>query len=551
MCKGVLIKRYLISIFFIFCALLFFSRSGICEGIFDIKHRPPAKNQYLYDYANILTDVSEYSNRYLKGFKDRYSIETVIVTLPFLNGEEDINKLAVELLNNWKIGADCNKKGLLLLLVAKEKQVKLEVAYELEDVFTDMFCGYIEDLQLRPYFFSNQISVGFLAVMEEIEKRAQIKIQGGYTTGYIGKLDGELLSGGGGAKRDLSKFKKENINADSSKYPAGETPSGAWQILIQSWRDKARPADLGVYTEITKLIYRDYQDLPDVRYEKNVRVYADKPYEVIQNDSCAVIFFGNKEGWDNSPFLFCKTEQGWQYDLVHQRKYIRMGENPYWGIERGNYPYVDFLKRCSQWMNQDIPLEGEDIYRIENDKRLADGIVRLEAAYNCNSGDFDTLMELCRLYTVTSMGVKTISLLKQAKQLNPISAAPYKYLAIVYVDTNYQYKSAIEELKEYVKREPKDVFGRNFLGYLFYCIGDYERAIKEFNQSINLRPDNCYAYCKLSRCYGQLYLSALESDLRRSQYKKLALEMMGNAKTVSNVDSRRIDWLESWLLGII
>ena len=68
-----------------------------------------------------------------------------------------------------------------------------------------------------------------------------------------------------------------------------------------------------------------------------------------------------------------------------------MGRNPHWGIERADYPYVDLLAKCSYWMNQDIPREGDDIYRIEDDQRLADEIKRLEKAYESHSEDFATV----------------------------------------------------------------------------------------------------------------------------------------------------------------
>ena len=67
---------------------------------------------------------------------------------------------------NWRATAKYNK-----LMVNQ---------YELEDVFTDAFCGYIEDLQLRNYFISIKIGMGLLAVMEEIENHTQIKHQGNY-----------------------------------------------------------------------------------------------------------------------------------------------------------------------------------------------------------------------------------------------------------------------------------------------------------------------------------------------------------------------------------
>ncbi|UCD80778.1 MAG: TPM domain-containing protein [Desulfobacterales bacterium] len=510
--------------------------------------RPAAKGVYVYDDAGILTDTLESTGRYLAGLKTDYAIEAVIVTIPHLPPNHNIESLAAALFSNWKIGQTTGGRGILLILADQEKLIKIEVSYELEDVFTDIFCGYIEDKQLKAYFLDNQLNIGMVAVLEEIEQRAQIKHQADYTFADIDQLDRELLSGGAGAKRQLSAYQPETVSAAGDNYPAGRTPDKAWQTLIRSWEDKVRDPNLGVYTHITRLAYRDFQNLPDSRYEEDVQTYKHKPYEVIQDGSYAVIFFGKKQGWSNAPFLFCRTEAGWQFDIVHQRKYVRMGKNPHWGIERSDYPYVELLSRCPFWMNQDIPLEGDDIYRIRNDRTLADEIIDLEAAYKANPEDFRTVMQLGRLYTITSLSPqKRIAYLKKAKQLNPASPEPYKYLAIVYLDAFYQFETAIKEIAAYVKLRPDDVFGRNYLGYLYYCVKKYKTAIEELEKAVELKSDNCYALAKLSRAYADLSLNSSKFDLRRSRYRSAALEMLERASAVPTPNARRIKWLQRYL----
>ncbi len=549
MFNGIMPKKQVVC--WILCFVFgIFPLSSLQAEIFEpneiLKARPPGVD-LVYDHAHIMPDALDYSNEYLARIRDRYFIETVIVTLPALGDTRTIEMLAVELFEAWQIGRKFEGRGILLLLSNEHKQVKLEVSKELEDVFTDAFCGYIEDLQLKPYFFAGQLGTGLLAVMEEIENRAEVKQQGGYTQESISRLDQTLLTQGAGAKRDLRKFVREQVTAAARRYPAGNTPAEAWETMIQSWRDKAREPSLGFYTALTRLTYRDFRNLPDSRYEKDVLTYGDKHYEVIENDRFAVIFFGNHKGWDNAPFLFCRTDEGWQYDIVHQRKYIRMGKNPAWGIERADYPYVDLLSGCPYFQGQDIPLEPEDVYHIEDDVILAGRIVEAEERYKQNPEDSATLMELGRLYTIASMGQKAVPLLKKVKKNDPAQALPYKHLAILHVDMFYQYEQAIQELEEYVKRRPNDVFGRNYLGYLYYQTRRYPEAVAQFQKALELREDNCYAYCKLSRAYGQLFLAAWPIDPRRSRYKKSSLEMFYKAARTETPSTRRIAWLRRWL----
>ena len=514
-----------------------------------ITQKPVGNNAVIYDKAGILSNIKESTGRYLEIFKRDYAIETVIVTLPVLPRTHTIESLAAEIFSNWQIGKNTGGRGILLLLAEKESLVKLEISYELEDVFTDIFCGYIEDKQLRVYFLNGQIEIGLVAVLEEIEQRAQIKQKENYSASVINQLDQELLSGGAGAKRLLTDYQEEKISPIDQDYPAGNTPDEAWQTLIRSWEHKVRDPNLGVYTEITRLAYRDFKNLPDSRYEEDVLTYKNKPYEIIQNDTYAVIFFGKKKGWENAPFLFCRKNDGWQFNIVHQRKYVRMGKNPHWGVERSSHPYGDLLARCPYWMNQDIPLESDDIYRVEDDRRLAQEIRNLESAYEDDPEDFKTVMQLGKLYTITSLSAKKrIAFLKKARKLNPDNPEPYKYLGIAHLDAFYQFESAIEEISVYTEQQPHDVFGHNYLGYLYYCVQKYRKAISELNRAIELKPDNCYAFAKLSRTYAGLYLKSSTLDPRRSDYKKQALEMFAKASAAATPEPRRIKWLKRYLV---
>jgi tetratricopeptide (TPR) repeat protein len=514
-----------------------------------ITQRPIENDVYIYDKAEILSSIIESTIRYLEIIRKNYAIEAVIVTLPALPQTHTIESLAAELFSNWQIGSVTGGRGILLLFAQKEKLIKMEVSYELEDVFTDVFCGYIEDKQLKAYYLGNQLEIGLVAVLEEIENRAQIKHSENYSIADIRQFDQELLSGGAGAKRRLTNYQEEKMSPVGQAYPAGSTPEEAWQTLIRSWEDKVRDPNLGVYTEITRLAYREFKNLPDSRYEEDVATYKNKPFKILQNDTCAVIFFGKKKGWENAPFLFCRTNDGWQFNIVHQRKYVRMGKSPHWGVERSNHPYRDLLARCPYWMNQDIPLEDGDIYRIEDDHKLAQRINDLESAYRDDPDNYEIVVQLGKLYTITSLSAnKRIKFLKKARKLNPDNPEPHKYLGIAHLDAFYQFKSATKEMSAYTVKRPHDVFGHNYLGYLYSCVQKYRQAIRELNKAIELKPDNCYAFAKLSRAYAGLYLNSAKLDIRRLGYRKKALAMLAKASATATPDPRRIEWLKGYLI---
>ena len=78
-------------------------------------------------------------------------------------------------------------------------------------------------------------------------------------------------------------------------------------------------------------------------------------------------------------------------------------------------------------------------------------------------------------------------------------------------------------------------------------LGKEEEAKKCFNKALKLNPDNCYAYCKLSRCYGKLFLKTSKPEAGRKRYRNLAIEMLHRAQSTPSPDVQRIGWLKDWL----
>ncbi|RKY41968.1 MAG: hypothetical protein DRP80_07285, partial [Candidatus Omnitrophota bacterium] len=165
-CKSLIMVYKKIAERIIFLFLIFLVGCGIFnKERFDlekiIKSRP-SKKGYVFDYAHLLKYTKENMEEHLKYFKEKYGIEMLIVTIPSLKGKS-ISEVASRMFTSWNIGRDNQGKGILLLLSDKEKLIKVEVGYGAEGVFTDLFCGYIERKQLKPYFKNNQVDEGLSA----------------------------------------------------------------------------------------------------------------------------------------------------------------------------------------------------------------------------------------------------------------------------------------------------------------------------------------------------------------------------------------------------
>ena len=516
---------------------------------FSLEHRPHA-DRLLFDYAGLLEHYREGARKYLRNITRQFHIEAVIVSLPDPGAARNIEELAVDIANRWEIGRDYEGRGLLLLLVNAGKQVKLEVAYELEDVFTDAFTGYVEDLQLKPYFLRDDLGTGLIAVMEELEQRAQLKRQGDYTPGLIARLDAELLAGGAGAKRQLTRYRDTEPAPATTIYdPAdgAKTPQEAWRIMLTKWAGKGVDIKADIYTEMTKLAMGD-QNRPDGRTRAALQQWQDAEYQVLQDDAHAVIYFGNRKGWNNAPFLFCKTPGGWKFDIVHQRRLVVMGSNPDWKVEQGNYPYVNLLDQVPQSTGKDLPLEQSDLYTCARDEQIAGEIHALQQRLKTSPGDFDTVMALARLNAISGRRPNHVTpLIKRAKQLDPASALPYKYSAIYNVNSFFQYETALQDIETFIEKQPGDAFGYNVKGFLHYRLGNYRESIDSLEQALGLSADNVYAYALMSRDYALLYGKANSLDPRRAGYRKQAQAMLHKAEIATTTDAARVDRLKRWL----
>lgn len=522
---------------------------GLPAGLADFSPAErPQSDRFLFDYAGALRHYEEGAHRYLQRLGSRFHIEALIVSVPTLPAGQSLETLAVDLFNNWRIGAQHQGRGLLLLLVDETKQVKLEVGYALEDVFTDAFSGYVEDLQLEPYYRAGDVGTGLIAVMEMLEERAQIKDEGAYTPERIAETDAALLAGGAGASRNLNRYAGGAAAASGTAAgPGARSPEEAWEILLAKWAGEGAGIDVDVYTAMTRMAM-GAADRPDPRTLKWLAHWRDADYQVLREGDHAVIWFGAIDGWENSPFLFCNTGDGWKFDVVWQRRLVVMGESPKWQVMQGPFPYVALMGKARQSTGKDLPLTADDLYRCADDAAIATRMAELRQAIDRDAGDVASVLELMRLYVTTDQRPDLVHpLIRRAKELAPESPEPFKYAAVYNVNSVFQYQTALEEMQRYLALRPDDSFGHRMKGFLLYQLGRYEDSLGALERAVALEPDDGYAYALMARDYAMLARKA--GALNKERYKAKALAMRREAGNLPAPDVRRLFWLDSWLKG--
>lgn len=503
---------------------------------FSLEARPRS-GQYLFDYASRLEYYREGAERYLEALRRQHGIEAMIVTLPDLPQGYGLDTLAVDLVNRWRIGSDSGGRGLLLLLIDSRQQARLEVGYALEPLFTDAFSGYIEDVQLGAYYRANDLGTGLVAVMEEIEARAQLQpiADEGAT---VALADSALLSGGAGAQRDLNAYQDDArvTPAAATLVPPGSvgeagaaTPDDAWQSMLRQWAGKPRAREPDIYSAMTRLAMGDPKH-PDPRVIQALAHWQQADYEVLQDDDHALIWFGQRKGWDNAPFLFCRGATGWQFDIVHQRILVVMGSAPDWYVVAGDYPYLNLLPAVSLSSRKDMPPLPALRYRCSDDSAILSQMEQLQQRLERALNDPASLLELLRLRISTAQRPNFVQpLLQRLLALESVPPEALQYAAVYQVNAFLQYRTALDFAERYSTQRPEDSWGYNMQGFLHYRLSQFEQALQAHRRALALEPASGYAHAQRARIYTQLYRRG-ETQVQRERYRRLAEAALGQAQ---------------------
>jgi TPM domain/Tetratricopeptide repeat len=80
----------------------------------------------------------------IRNFQEKTKIQLAIVLLEKLPKNQTIEAASVELFERGRFGVNAAGKGLLFLFSEKDRQLKIEVGYALEGIFTDAICKQLE-----------------------------------------------------------------------------------------------------------------------------------------------------------------------------------------------------------------------------------------------------------------------------------------------------------------------------------------------------------------------------------------------------------------------
>ena len=120
----------------------------------------------------------------LAAHEDRTGNQVVLLSEPSLEGES-LEEYSHRVATTWKLGHKGLDNGVLVLVVPRDRKIRIEVGYGLEGTLTDAKTARIIRQEMVPRFragdFTGGISAGLRAVMGTIEGTYRAKEEPGGT----------------------------------------------------------------------------------------------------------------------------------------------------------------------------------------------------------------------------------------------------------------------------------------------------------------------------------------------------------------------------------
>jgi len=135
---------------------------------------PPELTQPVNDFSKVIDSQSAQTIEALIRSLQQASGDVVIVaTVPTFKPYGDIREYAVKMFENHGrgIGQRGKENGLLILLAVNDRQVWIEVGYDLEQFVTDGFAGETSRQYMAPEFRRGNFGPGLLAGVSRIVSR--------------------------------------------------------------------------------------------------------------------------------------------------------------------------------------------------------------------------------------------------------------------------------------------------------------------------------------------------------------------------------------------
>lgn len=136
----------------------------------------PMLSGRIVDNAELLSSgARERIGAALKTHEDKTGNQIAVLTIPTL-GDDHIEQYAVRVFESWKLGKKGKDNGVLLVIVPKERKIRIEVGYGLEGALPDVAASRVIRNVIAPQFKANNfdqgVEEGVAALVNQLEGNA-------------------------------------------------------------------------------------------------------------------------------------------------------------------------------------------------------------------------------------------------------------------------------------------------------------------------------------------------------------------------------------------
>ena len=329
----------------------------------------PSQEQYCFDYSKVLSsDLRREINTQGEALKRHFDIDFVVAIVPSLKGR-DIVSYTLDLFSNWEIGKNTQgKKGMLILITMQEQKIKIEVGYDLEHIFTDIYVGQVEREMLKEFLEQADWERGFLATIENIVERIYYMLKSGTDVREIKEdVDLEYYSQGAGAKTifDFGSLLKKPIPTTSEElkkyFGAQPTPKEAFQRYMEFNAKNMSDYTLDIFSDDSKIFFSHWRTSSGQR-RSEAQAGSGRTYIVKQKGKYAVLMAPLNTSVNDficqCPYFFIENEKGWQIDINTMGRALIMG-GPSWHFLTAANPYMFAFKDYLLKTNRYYPKQGQ------------------------------------------------------------------------------------------------------------------------------------------------------------------------------------------------
>ncbi|TNE31596.1 MAG: hypothetical protein EP349_03845 [Alphaproteobacteria bacterium] len=329
-------------------------RNSGTAAVFPAAQFTQLDSKYLEDRANLLGGFSNILDEVARRWDETLGIELKIIT--FRGGATPIEKAAVKLFKQYKVGENAKTGGLLILIDAENRQARIEPSLTLEGLYTDAILGLLAHDQLAPYASYRAVGMAIMDVVRYLENRAieqafygNFEIHGSYKDTEYYKMIAGMYSGGAGAQADITQadfdrdYKKALSDAELKRYAPAAKPEETIAAYKRSFRDYIGYPELPLFTkgsqEMRKrypyAVYEERDRLRNIERSEPLYIEIDGDYAVAYSKTPAPRFM---------PILMKKLDGLWRIDMSEALKNLFFLNDGGFSLMNANTPYYKSLE---------------------------------------------------------------------------------------------------------------------------------------------------------------------------------------------------------------